>query len=337
MTLGILPFRAPRTGLIPVRPAGPFAAGPGPAGLRGRCQRSAPSLFSRGEVGSKLGRNPSSPGSASPACRSACGSRARRRPGPGRCRCCRRCLRRSVPPGWSRPRASASRTMYSAARSFTEPPGLRNSPLPRISQPVSSDALRSSHQRRIADQIDEPAAHLHRRAGRLAYGRGKRRIDWRGNFAKASGMKIVVLDGHTLNPGDNPWDRLARLGELDRLRPHARRAQVVERAARRRDRCSPTSALLGRSAIDALPRLRFIAVLRHRLRRRRRRRGAGAAAFRFRTCRSTAPTPSPSSPSPCCSSCATSAGAHAEAVRAGEWSRSPDFCFWKSPQVELAG
>ena len=28
---------------------------------------------------------------------------------------------------------------------------------------------------------------------------------------------------------------------------------------------------------------------------------------------------------------------HADAVRAGEWSRSPDWCFWKSPLVELAG
>ena len=28
-------------------------------------------------------------------------------------------------------------------------------------------------------------------------------------------MKIVVLDGYTLNPGDNPWDPLAALGESD--------------------------------------------------------------------------------------------------------------------------
>ena len=30
-------------------------------------------------------------------------------------------------------------------------------------------------------------------------------------------------------------------------------------------------------------------------------------------------------------------GMHSEAVRAGEWSRSPDWCFWKSPLMELAG
>ena len=33
--------------------------------------------------------------------------------------------------------------MASAARSFTEPPGLRNSALPRISQPVIADTFRS--------------------------------------------------------------------------------------------------------------------------------------------------------------------------------------------------
>ena len=27
-------------------------------------------------------------------------------------------------------------------------------------------------------------------------------------------MKIVVLDGHGLNPGDLSWDGIARLGEL---------------------------------------------------------------------------------------------------------------------------
>ena len=33
-------------------------------------------------------------------------------------------------------------------------------------------------------------------------------------------MKIVVLDGYTLNPGDNPWDPIGQFGELDRLRSH---------------------------------------------------------------------------------------------------------------------
>ncbi len=43
-----------------------------------------------------------------------------------------------VPPGLSSPCASASRMIHSAARSFTEAPGLANSHLPQISQPAAS-------------------------------------------------------------------------------------------------------------------------------------------------------------------------------------------------------
>ena len=42
-------------------------------------------------------------------------------------------------------------------------------------------------------------------------------------------MKIVVLDGHTLNPGDNPWDEVSRLGELT-VHERSDPAQIVERA-----------------------------------------------------------------------------------------------------------
>jgi hypothetical protein len=48
-----------------------------------------------------------------------------------------------TPPGRSAPRSSASLMIASAARSLTEPPGFKNSALPRIVQPVSSEARRS--------------------------------------------------------------------------------------------------------------------------------------------------------------------------------------------------
>jgi glycerate dehydrogenase len=34
---------------------------------------------------------------------------------------------------------------------------------------------------------------------------------------------------------------------------------------------------------------------------------------------------------------ASRVGEHASAVRGGEWVRSPDFCFWHAPPIELAG
>ena len=45
-----------------------------------------------------------------------------------------------TPPGLSSPFSSASRMMNSPARSLTDWPGFMNSALPRISQPVSSEA-----------------------------------------------------------------------------------------------------------------------------------------------------------------------------------------------------
>ncbi|MHC4717568.1 MAG: D-2-hydroxyacid dehydrogenase, partial [Planctomycetota bacterium] len=43
-------------------------------------------------------------------------------------------------------------------------------------------------------------------------------------------MRIVVLDGHTLNPGDNPWDDLAELGNLT-VYPRTEPDQIVLRAS----------------------------------------------------------------------------------------------------------
>ena len=42
-------------------------------------------------------------------------------------------------------------------------------------------------------------------------------------------MKIVVLDGHTLNPGDLSWGNLEALGDVV-VHEHSTEAQVVERA-----------------------------------------------------------------------------------------------------------
>lgn len=72
-------------------------------------------------------------------------------------------------------------------------------------------------------------------------------------------MKIVVLDGYTLNPGDNPWDEVAAYGELvvhDRtpdelVLERARGAQVL----------LTNKTRLGADTIAALPELKLICVL----------------------------------------------------------------------------
>ena len=68
-------------------------------------------------------------------------------------------------------------------------------------------------------------------------------------------LKIVALDGLLLNPGDNPWDPLARLGELvvyDRTAP----GELVERS-HDADVLVLNKKSLSGNEIAQLPRLKF--------------------------------------------------------------------------------
>ena len=65
------------------------------------------------------------------------------------------------PPGLISPRFSASRIIWRAGRSFTEPPGFMNSALPRMVQPVAAEAPFELDQRRVADGFDDAVADLH--------------------------------------------------------------------------------------------------------------------------------------------------------------------------------
>ena len=68
-------------------------------------------------------------------------------------------------------------------------------------------------------------------------------------------MTIVVLDGFTLNPGDNPWTSLEELGDL-RVYDRSTPAEVRERAAEADNKTLPPQDII-RNAL----RLKFISVL----------------------------------------------------------------------------
>lgn len=147
-------------------------------------------------------------------------------------------------------------------------------------------------------------------------------------------MRITVLDGATLNPGDNPWDELARLGELtvyDRTPPD----QVVARAAAA-EVVLTNKTHLPADVLAQLPALRFIAVL-----------ATGydvvdVAAAKARGI-SVANVPEYGTEDVAQHAMAlllelcTRAGDHGRAVAAGDWSRSPDFCFWLTAPRSLDG
>ena len=72
-------------------------------------------------------------------------------------------------------------------------------------------------------------------------------------------MKIVVLDGHTLNPGDLSWDAINALGELT-VYDHTTPEQTIQRATDA-EIIYTNKVIINREIIEQLPRLKFIGVL----------------------------------------------------------------------------
>ncbi len=147
-------------------------------------------------------------------------------------------------------------------------------------------------------------------------------------------MKIVVLDGYTLNPGDNPWDAVAALGQLvvhERTSP----SEIVARAADA-EIVLTNKTPLSADTIEKLPQLKFISVLAT---------GYNVVDTQAATARG---IPVSNVPIYGTDTVAQHVFAsllylihrpfeHDQAIRAGQWERSGDFCFSLSPIMELVG
>src|SRR5688500_15500518 len=147
-------------------------------------------------------------------------------------------------------------------------------------------------------------------------------------------MKIVVLDGYTLNPGDLSWDEVRTLGECD-IYDRLRDEELVPRAADA-EIILTNKMTVGRKHIEQLPKLRYIGVT-----------ATGynivdAAAARERGIVVTN-VPAYGTASVAQMTFALllelchRTGHHAQTVRDGRWAASPDFCYWDFPLVELDG
>lgn len=146
--------------------------------------------------------------------------------------------------------------------------------------------------------------------------------------------RIVVLDGYAINPGDNPWTEIADLGELT-VFPRTNGRDVRERA-REAQILLTNKTPLPAETIAGLPRLAFISVL-----------ATGydpvdvAAAAARGVPVSNVPDYGTRSVAQFVFALllelAHHAGLHDAAVKAGEWAAGPDYSFWKTPQIELAG
>ena len=147
-------------------------------------------------------------------------------------------------------------------------------------------------------------------------------------------MNIVVLDGYTLNPGDNPWDGVNALGTVkvhDRTDP----AQVAARAADA-DIILTNKTPIPAETLSRLPRARFISVL--------------ATGYDIVDTAEAGQRGIPVSNVPVYGTDSVAqfvfalllelchhVGRHEQGVKAGEWCASPDWCYWNTPQVLLHG
>jgi glycerate dehydrogenase len=147
-------------------------------------------------------------------------------------------------------------------------------------------------------------------------------------------MEIVVLDGHALNPGDLSWEALREIGELQ-VFDRTADDQVVTRA-HGAEIVLTTRTHLPAQILRQLTSTRYIGVL-----------FTGYDIVDVKTARdlniavTNIPTYGTASVAQFTFALLLElchqVGLHSGATRAGEWSRSSDFTFWKTPLVELAG
>lgn len=147
-------------------------------------------------------------------------------------------------------------------------------------------------------------------------------------------MKIVVLDGYTLNPGDITWEGLEALGDVtvyDRTKPEDILTRIGDAEVVYTNK-TPVS----RETLDACGNIRFIGVL--------------ATGYNIVDIEAAKEKEIMVANIPTYGTAAVSQfaialllelchhiGAHSDAVKDGEWTSNPDWCFWKYPLVELAG
>lgn len=147
-------------------------------------------------------------------------------------------------------------------------------------------------------------------------------------------IKIVVLDGYTLNPGDLSWAGLEQLGECkiydrtpaDKVLKRIGDAQIIYT-----NKTQITSEI-----IEKAPNLKWIGVL--------------ATGYNVVDIQAAKEKGIPVANVPTYGTAAVAqmvfallleichhVWEHSEAVKSGEWTNNQDFCFWKYPLMELAG
>jgi glycerate dehydrogenase len=147
-------------------------------------------------------------------------------------------------------------------------------------------------------------------------------------------MKIVVLDGYTLNPGDISWDGLRAFGDVT-IYDRTPVDKVVERSAGA-DVVFTNKTPVNEEAIHQLPALQFIGVL-----------ATGYNIVNTEAAKEkgiiVSNVPGYGTTSVVQMTIALllelclHVQRHSDSVMEGKWAKSADWCFWDYPLVELSG
>ena len=147
-------------------------------------------------------------------------------------------------------------------------------------------------------------------------------------------MRIVVLDGYTLCPGDLTWDSLRALGDVtvydrtppEKVIPRIGDAQIV----------LTNKVVISRAVLEACPAVRYVGVLAT---------GYNVVDLAAADERGVVVTNVPAYSTQAVVQHALALLLHSVShvaqydaqVKAGRWVNSPDFCFFGEPMEELAG
>lgn len=147
-------------------------------------------------------------------------------------------------------------------------------------------------------------------------------------------MKIVVLDGYTLNPGDLSWDELKALGDVT-IYDRTDSVNIVQRAWDS-EVLLTNKTVLDKSVLNSLPDVKYIGVLAT---------GYNVVDLEMAREKDIVVTNIPAYSTVSVAQMVfahilniTQRVAHyAHEVQNGMWGTQPDFCYWNTPLVELEG
>lgn len=147
-------------------------------------------------------------------------------------------------------------------------------------------------------------------------------------------MKLVVLDGYTLNPGDLNWEGIKKFGNLE-VYDRTAESLIVERC-KGAEIIFTNKTPLRESVLSQLPDLKYIGVLAT---------GYNVVDVDYAKTRGIAVANVPGYGTASVVQMTFAlllelcqhVQSHSDSVRQGDWASSPDFCYWNYPLIELEG